>query len=309
MKPIVASLLAALMTLAVFGPVWAQGDPADDVFSMVDRAQVQVEQLLQDLGKGANGAQLYSEASTALVYLLTVEEQLKALDPAQWGKVREHAVLLEAQAEADDTEAMKSTVPVLLQELDVLKEAVSSWQEEGVAMFVQDYGAYTGKEIAIPIQVEKVPSSGISAFELALRFTSETVEVTAVKFPRGDGEKDIDNETGRVMLRASNVDLKGDGPSEQTLAEVVFRVIGKERDVCLISFERGDVFDLEGNGIPSTSANGSLRVLAGTDSGGGGAVAEQSGLHWSLIVVFSVIGAAVAGGLIVIGSRLVFAKR
>ena len=100
MKPIVAFLLAALMTLAVSGPVWAQGEPADDVFSMVDRAQVQVEQLLQDLGKGANGAQIYSEASTALVYLLTVEEQLKALDSVQWGKVREHAVLLEAQAEA-----------------------------------------------------------------------------------------------------------------------------------------------------------------------------------------------------------------
>jgi hypothetical protein len=309
MKPIIASVLLALMTLATFAPAWAQGDPADDVFSMVDRAQVQVEQLLQDLGEGANGAQLYSEASTALVYLLTVEEQLKALDSAQWGKVREHAVLLEAQAEAGDTEAMKATAPALLQELDVLKDAVMSWQEEGVAIFIQDYGAYTGKEIAIPIQVEKVPSSGISAFELALRFTSETVEVTAVKFPLGDGEKDIDNETGRMMLRASDVGLKGDGQLEQTLAEVVFRVIGKERDVCLISFERGDVFDLEGDVIPSTSANGSLRVLAGTDSGGGGTVAGQSGLHWSLIVLFSVIGAVVAGGLIVIGSRLVFAKR
>ena len=297
------------MTLVITVPVWAQGEPSDDVFSMVDRAQVQLEQLLVGLESDADQSQLYSEASTALVYLLTVREQLNALDAEQWGKVREHAVLLESQAEAGDREAMKSTVPVFLQELIVLKEAVSSWKEEGVAILIQDYGASPGKEISIPIQIEKVPSSGISGFELGLRFTSEVVEATDVRFPRGDGEKEIDNKTGRVLIRASKVGLKGDEPPGQTLAEVVFRVIGKERDVCLLSFERGEVLDLEGNVIPSTSANGSLRVLPAPDSGGDAETPAQSGLHWSLIVVLSIAGVAVAAGLILLGARLVFAKR
>jgi hypothetical protein len=183
---------------------------------------------------------------------------------------------------------------------------VATWQQKGASLTIADYGVNAGDTITVPVVLEQMPSSVIDRFEIGLRFDPEVVQATEARAPQGRAESTIDNLTGRVLVKAYDIGLAPGTTPPPTILNVSLQVRGKERDVCILSFERAALFDEKNEQIPTTAANGSVRILA---SNGSVTPSQKTNINWGVIAGVSAAGLLLAASLIMLGIRILFSKR
>ncbi|MDP3063236.1 MAG: cohesin domain-containing protein [Chloroflexota bacterium] len=261
LRNLLVVFLATVLTTTMAGVAAAQEPTPDEVLTMLDRVQAQLQQMSSDLDSGASQQKLVQDASGALALLLSVEESLKPLYQ-DWPTLRGHAESLYQQAAQAPPDTLRPIIASIQEGIVQAREAAQRWKAGGTSLTLEDVGAYPGEETWVSLSLARVPAAGVASYDATISFNADVLRVTNVTFTKGRGNWKTESGAGAITLHGDGLKL-GATQQPQELARVDVLVLGQEKEMSVLSLRGLAVYDGAGGRVPVTATDGSVRVLAG----------------------------------------------